>query len=425
MNPAASTESATSSVSSQITLGTKSGPPPRLLILPKRASPEARIVALPSPRHGRLSRYLVCPESGIYELTKVAASRAAPRSWLIETHIDSSDQQARSDGAKEAGAEVVMDADLYMATEIDPLFLVLPALADSKPPQGSDTKRILFLTSDDHLDKLPEESSHLSEILSWQKTRALIESRMAAVCDSVEAGDETMFRLSEDKLLTAILGKAKKMTDGGLPPSMEDKFVKRALEAPTLMPARNANDGASSSCRAADSQEATALTKPVGSQSSAMSLITDSLSTSQPSTTITSVEANDDVPNAMEAPLNVFNLQRLRIAFDFICSTYIPPNLTEQLQRLLKDSTQVDFAPLDDYLAKVAQLRAEAASTGALSDFSRKRARDDEDEEARADRKRKLEEEKKRKASESRGVRDLKKVNTSGMKKMSDFFKTK
>jgi hypothetical protein len=58
-----------------------------------------------------------------------------------------------------------------------------------------------------------------------------------------------------------------------------------------------------------------------------------------------------------------------------------------------------------------------------MSDFSRKRGLDDEEVEARADKKRKKEEEEKiKKAAESQAVRNLKKVNTTGMKKMSDFF---
>ena len=51
---------------------------------------------------------------------------------------------------------------------------------------------------------------------------------------------------------------------------------------------------------------------------------------------------------------------------------------------------------------------------------------EDEDSETRAEKKRKKEEEEKRnKSGVSRGVKNLKKVNTSGMKKMSDFFKKK
>ena len=51
---------------------------------------------------------------------------------------------------------------------------------------------------------------------------------------------------------------------------------------------------------------------------------------------------------------------------------------------------------------------------------------DDDDEGAAAERaekrRRAEEEERRKKAGQSRGVRDLKKVNTAGMKKMSDFF---
>jgi hypothetical protein len=83
----------------------------------------------------------------------------------------------------------------------------------------------------------------------------------------------------------------------------------------------------------------------------------------------------------------------------------------------------VDFSSLDDYLSKLAKFRAEAVASHSM-DYSRKRDRDEEEDEARV-KKRKAEEEKKKKSMESRGVRELKKVNTKGMKKMSDFFKKK
>jgi len=51
---------------------------------------------------------------------------------------------------------------------------------------------------------------------------------------------------------------------------------------------------------------------------------------------------------------------------------------------------------------------------------------DEEATDVRAEKKRKQEEEdRKKKMGESRGVRDLKKVNVTGMKKMSDFFTKK
>ncbi|PNY27461.1 Ribonuclease H2 subunit B [Tolypocladium capitatum] len=417
-------EAPAKSTPSRYALASQDGPPPKLFILPKAATPEAKIVTLPNPRHGQPARYLVCPETGIYEFTKIAAPNSTPRSWLIETRAGSVDTET-DDGASELKAQVMMGADLYIATTIDPLFLVLPALADCQASKGSGDKKCLFLSSDDHFDKLPADSSHLSEILRWDKTRTLIEGRMAAICDTVEAGDERMFRLSESKLLTAILVKAKGMSDGGLPPSMEDRFVKRALEAPILLRKRNAAVNESHASEGAESEVSTPRTESTNSQTTVMSLA------SQPSTAATSFTeeglAADTVMNTAEASPDVVKLQRLRVAFDFICSSYVSPAIAEQLRRqsLNKGASCVDFSPLDKYLAKVAELRTEALATRSISDFARKRGHDEEEDEARQDKKRKLEEEKKRKANQSRGVRELKKVNTSGMKKMSDFFKAK
>ncbi|PHH89403.1 hypothetical protein CDD83_6140 [Cordyceps sp. RAO-2017] len=423
-NPADSKAPPTPSACSKITLSASTGPPPRLFVLPKSATAEARIVLLPNPRHGRPARYLVCPESGMYEFIKVAAPKSAPKSWLIETRGELSGEEIPSGDATQMGAQVVMDADMFMATHIDPLFLVLPALADDKASKESDEKRRLFLSSDDWLDKLPQESSHLCEILRWPHTRALIEKRMAAVCDSVEAGDEAMFRLSEDKLLKAIFDKAKKLSEGGLPPSMEDKFVKRVLETPVLLSKRDAEGSLTANEKAA-SPTASAQTEPTDSQSTAAPNGVASTSPSQTATLPTEDKADDGFASSTETPPGVLNLQRLRVAFDFICSSYLSPHLAERLQRALKASSYADFAPLDEYLATVARLRAEAVELSSFADFSRKRSRDEEDDEARAEKKRALEDEKKRKANQSRGVRELKKVNTSGMMKLSAFFKSK
>ncbi|KAJ4160512.1 hypothetical protein NW754_003632 [Fusarium falciforme] len=202
----------TATTTSKISL-TRSENPSKIFILPSKATPDARIVTLPNPRHARPARYLVCPETGIYEFTKIATPKATPRSWLIENGKN---------------ADISMGQELYLATLIDPVFLVLPALTE----QAKGSEKRLFLSSDDHFDHLPEESSHLSEILRCEKTRKLIESRMGAVCDTVEAGDETMFRINNEKLVNVVLEKARRM--GQLPASMEEKFVKKALEAPVL-----------------------------------------------------------------------------------------------------------------------------------------------------------------------------------------------
>ena len=93
-------------------------------------------------------------------------------------------------------------------------------------------------------------------------------------------------------------------------------------------------------------------------------------------------------------------------------------------EQLASTDSPIDFKPLDEELATIAKMRSEALSARSMSDFSRKRGIDDDEAaEIRAEKKaKKEEEEKKKKASETRGLRDLKKVDTTGMKKMSDFF---
>lgn len=348
----------------------------------------------------------------------------------------------------ELGAYITKGADLYVATLIDPMFLLLPAFAD----QSANTKdgKRMFVSSDDHLDSIRDKSPHLSEILRWGNVRTLLESRMAAICDTVDAGNESMFRFSEDKLLTEVLGKAQKMSEQPLPKSMEEKFVAKALEAPvvgikrenttTLSISQQTETQAQSETPALTSTASTSTAstpKPesVESQSSTSSTETTTTLVSEVSTTATSVveesitttTATELTPSLGASP-EIIKLQRLRTAFNFICSCYIAPSQATHLQTKLKEQkpSAVDFAPLDTYLEGISKLRQELAAARSVGDYSRKRVLDEEEVADRAEKKRRKEEdEKRKKAGESRGVKNLKKVNTVGMKKMSDFFMKK
>jgi hypothetical protein len=105
--------------------------------------------------------------------------------------------------------------------------------------------------------------------------------------------------------------------------------------------------------------------------------------------------------------------------------SYIPGKLQSHLQKLITSNDILDFTQLDNHLKRVESARAEAMVLRSLSDnISRKRTAEDDDEaaEARAEKKRKKEEEERAKKNESHGIRQLKKVDTSGMKKLSSFF---
>ncbi len=431
---AASASTTAASTTSKYTLNPESTNPPKLFILPKKATSDARVVTLQNPRYAKPTRYLVCPKSGICEFKRITAPSSTPQSWLIES--SPGELEAQEDDSAEGrgfGAHVSNGADLYIATPVDPLFLILPALtAKSGNTKSSDPPKRMFLASDDHFDAISD-SGHLFEALRLGGTRDLFESRMAAICDTVDSGDEPMFRLSETKLLGEIVSKAKRMSENGLPKSIEEKFVTKPLEAPIVgivsrPSAESANPGASSSSEG----DKTLQPDSQSSVSSTDSASTDASVVSAASTAATSASldeptsaAPDVVVSAISASPDVVKLQRLRVAFNFICSSYIAPETAELLKKEVERKNElVDFAPLDEYLTEVAKLRQEAAASR-MSDYSQKRSRD-EDEDERAEKRRKKEEdEKRKKTNESRGVRDLKKVNTTGMKKLSEFFKKK
>ncbi|KAJ4419545.1 hypothetical protein N0V85_000954 [Neurospora sp. IMI 360204] len=392
---------------------------PNIFILPKSATPQSRIVTLQNPRYAKPTRYLVCPDSGFYEFTKIAAPQnKSPRSWLI-------DSATLEDGTPLTPAQTTKDSELYVATQIDPLFLVLPALAVAKITDKKQQR--MFLSSDDHFDGVSEQDSdgrrknHLLEVLKWPQARKLLEKRMASVCDTVEAGDETMFRLNETKLVEELLSKAKRMSDGGLPKSMEEKFVAKALEAPIMgirtTVTRSSTTVTTESASTTESQEGEETTTTT----------TTSLSEATTAVATPTAGAGAEVVASLLPTSEVLSLQRLRVSLNFLTSSYIPPSLSSYLKSQLSSPSSVDFTPLESYLAQLTKLRQEAVASRSHSDFSRKRMAGDEEEAfERAEKRRKKEEEEKvKKAGVSRGVKELAKVNTRGMMKLTSFFQKK
>jgi len=420
--------------------------PPKLLILPEGQSQDARICTLAHPRTTNPSRYLFDSEKGIYEFTRVAAPKSTCRSWLIGSrarhalpkvgkeytkgtvpngqpmgvaHPESSlntdngymNKRPISDGY------VVKNAELLVATPLDCLFLLLPCFAKSSSAKSP--SKGLFLTADDLLEKLSEDSKHLGRILSLPKPRLAMEERMEVVCDIVDAGDEKMYRLSNDKLLGELVLKAKAIAARGLPASMEERFIRRALETPVMVVKREESSLSEANPSRTDTpvSEST-LSESVDSQTSTATL--ESIASGATDITLPDQTALPAVPSEL------YHLLRLRTALSYMISSYVPPALAATMNTLLaSEKSPQDFKPLEAHLGNIARLRAEALAARSLGDFSRKRSMFEEDDaaETRAEKKRrKEEEEKKKKAGETRGIRDLKKVDTKGMKKMSDFF---
>jgi hypothetical protein len=379
--------------------------PPKLFVLPKDTSKDARIVSLDNPANDTPSRYYFCPEKGFHEFTRIAAPKKDYKSWLITGERGEDDSTEEADASRIGSGYITKSADLFIATPIDILFLILPALA---PKSAKDTKQH-FLAFDDYLDTLSSSSPHWKALLSQYPTlKAMVETRLRRICDTVDAGEESMYRLSQSKLLELLVAKAERMVNKGLPPSLEEKFIKTALEIPVMSIKREESTLSTVSTTDIDSEKENKTTE-----------------VSQTSTTTTTITP-DDTPSkpTLTTPPEIPHLLRLRTSLTYLFSSYIPPFLRTPLLTLLSPR----FTSLDAHLSAIATLKSEALSLRSISDnISRKRAIEEDEEKIaeREEKKRKKEDEERKKKSEGRGVKALKKVDTSGMKKMSSFFTVK
>lgn len=218
-----------------------------------------------------------------------------------------------------------------------------------------------------------------------------------------------MFRLSNEKLLAELVTKAERMVANGFPASIESHFIQEALRVPFIAAQHSEpQDEATSGADIDSSTQSTAIEQSQPSQTSAVS------------------EATSVASNTGSAPDNITSLLRLRTALNLLLSTYIPAPLHIPLNTLLASpSSPTDFTPLETHLAFIADAKRRAAALRSLSDnISRKRStmNDEEAEEREATKKRKRDEEEAKKKNMSRGVKQLGKVNTSGMMKLSSFF---
>lgn len=399
--------------------------PPHVFVLPKGASSEARIITLPDPASSSPSRYFVCPEKGFYEFTKIAAPKKACRSWLLapqnngNAKIENSESQEDSQEQEPEGY-VLEQPNMFVATPIDPLFVLLPLLVGGEACS--------YLTFSDFVFTAEKEGlAQLQQLLrqdTFAKLEKSMEARIGVICDYLDMGDgeDKMYKLSTSKLATVLISKAKNMVKRGLPVSMEERFVKQALEVPVLS-IRREESSVSIAPEDATPVPSSDNTATGTSQESSTSKSTVTSNNTTASTAASSVAT---IPVEAQPANDIANLLRVRTGLDFLVTSYVPPSLHTAIQDVCKSSaSSVDFAPLDKHLEHVAGLKKQAQVLRSLSDnISRKRGADDDEEaldKAEAKRKKKEEDEIKKK-NMSRGVQQLAKADTSGMKKLSSFF---
>lgn len=405
--------------------------PPQLLLLPKDLSKDARIISLKHPRGCNDTYYLVCPIKGVYELRTITESESTRRSLFLYPNHKGETRGNETDELKthpNHNGYIMRNASLFVATLIDPLFLILPSLVPPINTKSSAHQKSLYLSFDDYLDRLITDSPRFVYLTNMIPIRRKLFQRMIAVCDSVDVDDEKMYRLNEGELAKELIRKALRMTEGGLPPSIEEKFIKKALEVPATKETFE-NNCKSDSPLVEEKKKGENLSvkgdqlKKIDPLPSMIRSVDD-----EPTTNMTLINSellsDDHLAQKLIYKDEVSDLLRLKTCLLFIISNYITPHMGEFLKNLLfVQNSVISFISLENHLTKVAKLRQDAVNARFNDDYSRKRVRPgDDDSETRAE-KRKKEDKLKKSVSCSRGVNALKKANISGMKKMSEFFK--
>lgn len=406
-------------------------PTPRVFLLPKATlSSDFTVISLPHPRTAVPTRFLLHPDTGLHEITKVPPTTAAPRSWLL-TGVPSDAEGEKAITPKTADwlgdGQTIQDSSLYVSTPVDPLFVLLPRLL---PAVAADAPKAHFLPLDDVLDTFTaadDDAEDSADRSHWQAVlrqgsmaRRQVEMRIRAVCDTLDLGDEMAYRPSQEVVLALLVRKCEEMAEGGLPKSMEDAFVVKPLVRPiSEAQPQEEEEGSEKDGEDVVMEEATRTTLvAVGKQNGEKTEETVDEKTAPP----TPPETRNSPPPASKI---IIHLLRLRVASQFLSASYLSVHLSALLTTALASGH--DFTPLDTYLSELKRLRSEAASLRS-GDFSMKRSYDEDGGDAGAKRQKKEEEEeaeKKRKKNISKGVRDLGKANTRGMAKLTSFFKKK
>lgn len=368
--------------------------PPLLFILPKHSSAASRIVTLPNPATKQDVRYYFDPVHGLYEFTRISASRSNYSSWLLA----SIGREGLQNESQLGSGYAIEDSSVYVATPVDVLFFLLPILVGST--------QTLFVSLDDHLDKVADFPQDLSEILRSDGMSQRLHSSMSSICDVVEAGEESLYRFSASKLAMELFTRAKAIVSNNkLPRSIMQKFVDRVLKAPTSF-----------------EQSMTLVPEsPLDNKNLTHDGVIDEESLPAPLDLDTPLQPAICSPESQ----NMRYFMTVRVTIDYLLDNYIDMSSHDLIKtEIAKLDKILDFKPLDDYLEGLAVRKKELQALQSLSDnISRKRRPDDEEmEEVRAEKRRKKEEDEAKKKSQNRNLKQLAKVDTSGMKKMSSFF---
>ncbi|KAK6512311.1 hypothetical protein TWF481_001199 [Arthrobotrys musiformis] len=401
---------------------------PKVFILPD-SKDTTTILTLTHPSTNLPTRYLLStPPSStpntpfIYEILKVSNPAYAPRSWLITPDtpppsLPDPDQKESESEEEEEKSQVIKDAHIFLTTPIDPLYLLLPHVS-------SKTSSRNFLSFDDLLESHPE-SNKWSRILNiTPQASKILQSRLLSICDTVSAGDEEMFRLNQDKLYQLLISRVEAVAKS-LPTSLT-KHISKKLSKPigtqSTWKRRVETKPAGGVINDANIEEEDE-DQPDTNPDSQLRREASKLNLQDADTPM---EAEEVIPEDLLPPEEIQYLCQLSHSLQFF-QNYLPREIYSCLSGRLDILHPQE--PLEKYIEELKSLRAAA---NAALDFSMSHSkRTLEDLEAGGGTsKEEIEREKKRKKKEedaktSTAVKKLAKVDTSGMMKMTSFFKKK
>lgn len=388
--------------------------PPKLLIFPQNVSSEARFYSLPNPSNAQLCRYLYCPQTGFYELTTIGAKDPHQQSCLLVPEASESEGEAVAEEREENEAldpessYVLERAQFLIATPLDAALLLMPLF---EPANLSNESRPRMARTAEHLlDDLAAISEHMGLLLRYPSVRKLFESRLECVCDTMPAIEEVAYKPNPRMMMELLLTKATAVAEIAFPESLED-HVQKQLEPPAVVVAMRESENQNQAVEG-EAQSLSDLPPAIEKECGI------AIETSQTKNHEQDWAASDKVIKQM----------RLKTAIEFVFSSYVRPQLKSYFNDLIASGDMVDLREVSAHLDKIEKLKAEALALRSLSsNIRRKRSAEVEDEaqERNAEKKRKKDEDEKKRKQETRAMKDLKKADTTGMKKLNSFFTKK
>ncbi|KAG0561431.1 hypothetical protein KC19_9G064400 [Ceratodon purpureus] len=136
---------------------------------------------LRNPVSGKQACYVVGCDGRLQELNW---SKQRHTAWFIEN-------------------SVCADGSLYLATPVDPLFVILPILEQLRMKKGDDMGKFRSLDDIVSVDGYP----------GYECLRPYLQRSLGIICESREVGEDMFYRLDDSKVLAWLLCKVAKLSE--------------------------------------------------------------------------------------------------------------------------------------------------------------------------------------------------------------------